>query len=51
MNHETIPVRRKFAWVPVVAEIWMIAVLLFFFVLRIVGSTTGQHLLRKLGVH
>jgi hypothetical protein len=51
MKPEAGPARRKFAWFPVVAQFWMIAVLLLFFVLRVVGSSTGQTFLRKLGVH
>jgi hypothetical protein len=38
--------------VPVwVANLWIAGVLVWFFVIRIVGSGTAQHLLSRLGLH
>jgi hypothetical protein len=37
-------------WLPVVAQIWMIGVLLIFMIIRVVGSNTAQNILHKLGL-
>lgn len=51
MKPEVAASSEKFARFPVIAELWMIVVLVVFFVIRIVGSNTGQNFIRKLGVH
>lgn len=51
MKREVSSSRKRPAWFPVVAQVWMLAVLLFFLVIRIVGSNAGQNFLRKLGFH
>jgi hypothetical protein len=34
-----------------VANLWIVGVLVWFFVIRILGSGTAQHLLLRLGLH
>ncbi len=36
---------------PVVVQVWMTSVLLFFIVIRVVGSNTVQNFLHQLGAH
>jgi hypothetical protein len=51
MKREVSSSRGKPAWFYVIAQVWMVIVLLLFFVIRLVGSSTGQNFLRKLGAH
>jgi hypothetical protein len=51
MKPETSADGRKFSWFSVVAQIWMVAVVLIFLVIRVVGSSTGQNFLHKLVAH
>jgi hypothetical protein len=36
---------------PMIIDLWVASVLLFFIALRVIGSNTGKHLLKALGIH
>jgi hypothetical protein len=43
------PEKRRRKWLPLLTEVWILAVIIIFLLVRVLGSSTAKNLLHKTG--